>query len=478
METTILFHPITSEGDEALLKNPDRGFRMETWCNVGNRKDDKQREHEDPADMLREQAAFYAPESPQLAQVYFYLTNYKTVPVIPEVGMNRIQRYFDTARELGFKLLVRFAYQGDGDGTGEAADDIMLAHMRQLKPLLEKNRALIHLVQSGFLGAWGEWHSYKMEHDRLRLLHAIGEMAPSELFLQIRIPTYKNLLDKADPLYRRLGFNIDSTFGYVEPEQMGRGTDGVDPGKPDWMQITRESPYVPIDGELFWGTWSLNEHFNDRDGFMIDGYGVIRELSEHRFNSLSVHHNYRELGPEKKLSMQYWKEAALTPEWLDAHGLLYAPGWFQKADGGPVERQVFDYTRDYLGYKLELRRLTLTGEAVSGGRIHARLELVNYGFSVPFGMEESGFALLDSEGGLISETPAGAPLTWHSRNPEDYGDARLLTHTVEASIPLPEAKGTYTLAFYLRNSMGTGARMGNTEPFAHGRTFLCEVPVI
>ena len=354
----------------------------------------------------------------------------------------------------------------------------MLAHMRQLKPLLEKNRALIHLVQSGFLGAWGEWHSYKMEHDRLRLLHAIGEMAPSELFLQIRIPTYKNLLDKADPLYRRLGFNIDSTFGYVEPEQMGRGTDGVDPGKPDWMQITRESPYVPIDGELFWGTWSLNEHFNDRDGFMIDGYGVIRELSEHRFNSLSVHHNYRELGPEKKLSMQYWKEAALTPEWLDAHGLLYAPGWFQKADGGPVERQVFDYTRDYLGYKLELRRLTLTGEAVSGGRIHARLELVNYGFSVPFGMEESGFALLDSEGGLISETPAGAPLTWHSRNPEDYGDARLLTHTVEASIPLPEAKGTYTLAFYLRNSMGTGARMGNTEPFAHGRTLLCEVPVI
>lgn len=145
-----------------------------------------------------------------------------------------------------------------------------------------------------------------------------------------------------------------------------------------------------LTGELFWGTWSLNEHFNDRDGFMIDGYGVIRELSEHRFNSLSVHHNYRELGPEKKLSMQYWKEAALTPEWLDAHGLLYAPGWFQKADGGPVERQVFDYTRDYLGYKLELRRLTLTGEAVSGGRIHARLELVNYGFSVPFGMEESG----------------------------------------------------------------------------------------
>lgn len=59
--------------------------------------------------------------------------------------------------------------------------------------------------------------------------------------------------------------------------------------------------------------------------------------------------------------------------------------------------------------------------------------------------------------GWFPKHRAGAPLTWHSRNPEDYGDARLLTHTVEASVPLPEAKGTYTLAFYLRNSMGTGA---------------------
>lgn len=71
METTILFHPITSEGDEALLKNPDRGFRMETWCNVGNRKDDKQREHEDPADMLREQAAFMRRNPPSWLRSIF-----------------------------------------------------------------------------------------------------------------------------------------------------------------------------------------------------------------------------------------------------------------------------------------------------------------------------------------------------------------------------------------------------------------------
>ncbi len=476
MDTTIHFHPITSEGDRALLHNPDRGFRMETWCNPGNQADDNQRVHEDPADMLREQAAYYAPESPRLAQAYFYLTNYKNTPIIPEYGINRIQRYFDTARELKIKLLVRFAYQGDGDGTGEAADDIMLQHMQQLKPLLEKNRDVIHLVQSGFLGAWGEWHSYKKEHDRLRLLRGIAEMAPDGLFLQIRLPKYKNILAPDDPLYSRIGFNIDSLFGYVEPDQMGLGTDGVDPGLPDWMQVTQESPYVPVDGELYWGIWSLNEHEND-DGFMIDGYGVIRELSEHHFNSMSVHHNYRENGLEKKYSMQYWKEAELTPAWLEEYGLLYAPGWFRQEDGSPAKRTVFDYVRDYLGYKLELRQLTLRGEAVPGGRLHAALELVNYGFSVPFGMEQSGFALLEADGKMAAEIPAGAPLTWHSRNPKEYTDARLLTHTVEADIPLPKKKGTYTLAFYLRNEMGTGAQMGNTERFEDGRTLLCEVTV-
>lgn len=477
MDRTIQLHPITCEGDEALLRNPDRGFRMETWCNPGNLAEDNQRMHEDPADMLREQVVYYAPESPRLAQVYFYLTNFKNTPVISEYGINRIQRYFDTARELGIKLLVRFAYQGDGDGTGEAADDIMLQHMQQLKPLLEKNKDVIHLVQSGFLGAWGEWHSYKMEHDRLKLIRGIAEMAPDGLFLQIRLPKYKNILEKDDPLYSRIGFNIDSLFGYVEPDQMGRGTDGVDPGLPDWMQVTRESPYVPVDGELYWGIWSINEHHNDRDGFMIDGHGVIRELSEHHFNSMSVHHNYREKGEAYKFSMQYWKETELTPEWLEEYGLLYAPGWFRKADGSPAKRTVFDYARDYLGYKLELRQLTLRGEAVRGGTLHAVLDLVNYGFSVPFCMEESGFALLDASGNLVSETPAGAPLTWHSRNPEDYNDARLLTHKVEADIALPDEKGTYTLAFYLRNSMGTGARVGNVEQFENGRTLLCQVTV-
>lgn len=62
-----------------------------------------------------------------------------------------------------------------------------------------------------------------------------------------------------------------------------------------------------------------------------------------------------------------------------------------------------------------------------------------------------------ARGGLIFPKLGQAPPDLAQPDPEDYGDARLLTHTVEASIPLPEAKGTYTLAFYLRNSMGTGA---------------------
>lgn len=192
-----------------------------------------------------------APESPQLAQVYFYLTNYKTVPVIPEVGMNRIQRYFDTARELGFKLLVRFAYQGDGDGHRRGGGRHHAGAYAPAEAPAREEPGSHPSGAIGFSGRLGRMAQLQDGARPARLLHAIGEMAPSELFLQIRIPTYKNLLDKADPLYRRLGFNIDSTFGYVEPEQMGRGTDGVDPGKPTGCRSPGSRPMSRLTANCF-----------------------------------------------------------------------------------------------------------------------------------------------------------------------------------------------------------------------------------
>jgi len=260
---------ITSESDKELLRNPNRGFRLETVCNVANNAGEGNFVHPDPAVHLYQFKEFYMAENPQLAQVYFYLTGYRNTAVIPQYGLDRIQQYFDAARDYKMRLLVRFAYQNDmNTGAGEASEAIMLGHMKQLKPILEKNRDVIHAVQSGFLGAWGEWHSNKLTVNKTTLLRGIIDMTPIGKYIHMRLPEYKNLIPKTDPAYKMMGFDNDSLFG----EAQG-GTGGVDPGTAPWKQITEESPFVPVDGELFWGRWSINQDGND-DGKLIDGFKV------------------------------------------------------------------------------------------------------------------------------------------------------------------------------------------------------------
>lgn len=459
--------PISSESDLALLGNPNRGFRLEVSLNVSNILGDGHIVPEDdPTAKLRYWHSYYAPEAVKLVQTYFYLTGYKNGD-IDAYGMARMQQYFDCLRELKLKGLIRFSYQTEMDGTGEATQARMLGHMQQLKALLEANKDVIYVVQAGFIGAWGEWHSYTLPLDKTAILKGILAMTPKEIDVQVRLPEFKNLISKSDPNYMRIGIHNDSVFG-----EAAGGTGGVDPGTASWNQIIAESPYNPADGELFWGNWS----FNSPDGRLIDGYKVIRQLGEHRFSSLSVHHNYREDGtdPQHKYSMQYWKEQEITPAWLTANGLLYAEGWFKNTSGETVQRSVFDYVRDYLGYKLEGRQFLARGSLNVNENLDVELSLVNYGFSVPFLME-SGFALLDSNNQVVWKKAAGYPAQWHSHSAANPENKTLLTHKVDATIKLPQQKGTYKIAFYLQGANDEFAKLGNNLPYVNGYNVLQEI---
>ena len=82
---------------------------------------------------------------------------------------------------------------------------------------------------------------------------------------------------------------------------------------------------------------------------------------------------------------------------------------------------------------------------------------------------QSGFAVLDQAGKVISTAAAGDPTQWLAADPDTN---ERLTHTVAATLTLPETPGTYQIAFYLQNSAGTGARFANDLPFINGYTVL------
>lgn len=474
ISTTTELAPLCGTQDDFLEYNPDRGWRLEAFINVANSLTDGMSDQPEPEKVVTVALDRYHKYRPQLCQVYFYLTGYKDTETIPPEGFERMQRVFDAARERGIKLVVRFSYESDMQGTGEATDEIMLAHMKQLRPILEKNLEVIHTVEAGFLGAWGEWHSYKMEHDELALLKGILDMVPESLYVQVRYPRVKNVLIRAEPEnpnLSRMGYHDDSFFGW----QRAVYNDGLNPWEEFWEQMRRESAYGPEGGEMFWGCQYDLNLWDPTTGDL-----AIRKFSAFHQNTFSLYHSFIEeqytawaTPGAGYYSMFYWQTEPITQEWLTEHKVAFDPLWFQDENGQPLERTAFEFVHDHLGYRLRALEVTLNGNLGCGETLHVSLNLKNTGFSAVFNLE-SGFALLNQNGSVVSTVAAGDPTTWLSTSPSSNEP---LTHTVAAALTLPETAGTYQVAFYLKNSAGTGARFANDLQYINGYTVLQTIEI-
>jgi hypothetical protein len=117
-----------------------------------------------------------------------------------------------------------------------------------------------------------------------------------------------------------------------------------------------------------------------------------------------------------------------------------------------------------------------SGKLSKKGSVKLELSLNNYGFSAPYNLE-SGFAILDKDNNLVKSVKVGTPTGWHSRNPGNYNDTKLSTHTITANCPLPDKAGRYKIAFYLKNPLGVGAQLANAIPFENGYNILEEIEV-
>jgi hypothetical protein len=87
---------------------------------------------------------------------YFYLEKF-TKGDISDDFLRNLQTDFNTIRKAGLKIIPRFAYTAKMKyPVGDAPVNIVLRHIEQLKPLLQKNVDIIMTIQAGFIGAWGE----------------------------------------------------------------------------------------------------------------------------------------------------------------------------------------------------------------------------------------------------------------------------------------------------------------------------------
>lgn len=435
-----------SAGSEALLDgNPNRGLRgcMEFY-------------HFTDRDAIKKQLDKYVANnvyttvSTPIYVCYIYPGDYRG-KTLDSTFFSSLQYIFDYCREKQIQLLLRFAYydvNNFNDRTPTTAE--ITSHIAQIAEngILERNKDILHVLQAGFVGKFGEWHSNTTEIDFDTVLKDFAEkLLPDGIYSQVRMQKYKQYLP-SEEYKSRFGIHLDSYFGIMDGSELGGGTFSY--GNAEWNECVKTAALTPNDAELYyWG------QFNDM-GMYCEGYAAALGAGQLCLTTLSGVNGYTDTTAYSESCMGQWKKLPVTREWLEFNNLPYADGWFADSSGNAVYRTVFEYIRDHLGYKITATELKASA---SDNGLSAELKLCNNGFSAAFNLEAS-LVLLNSSGAVVVTG--------------DTSDAASLTtggHTLKAQFTLP-VNGEYTVALLLKSKSGASARLDNEIPFENGYNIL------
>jgi len=187
---------------------------------------------------------------------FYYLKEFRNAPLSGE-QLSQIDNDMEALRKSGGKAIVRFAYSNSGTEP-DAPLEIILRHLEQLRPVLERNKDVIAVLQAGFIGAWGEWHSstngLNTDKARKELLDKLLDVLPVDRFVQVRKPDYKrkyvgtqDALPSGDAFGKsaraRIGMHNDCFL--ASKNDVGTYTDIAN----EKQYLHDEGLYVPIGGE-------------------------------------------------------------------------------------------------------------------------------------------------------------------------------------------------------------------------------------
>jgi len=358
-----------------------------------------------------------------LVWIYFRLDNYRDRS-LDQTALNNITAAFTTARSRGLKLVIRFVYNpGPGSTTDpnqanpDAPIQLVLQHIETLKPILRANADVIAVVQVGFVGHWGEWHSSKYLHPltyRKAIVDALLDAMPTDRMLQLRYPRYKEIFFQG-PLTSqeaftgtdrsRVGHHNDcflrdqddgGTYKSTS-SQLPKHTSTYCDGKDEiscWKDfIVQESQFTPVGGE----TCQYNPPRTDCPNTLLE------------------------------MDMLHWSfiNNGYRPEVLN--------GW---TSGGCMNT-----IRRSLGYRLTLKEAFIPSSLKPGGGLSLNIRLSNDGFAAMFNPRPL-FVVLQGPGGRYEIPVTGI-------DPRRWAPGEEKTFTISVNLPANVAPGTYKLGLWL-----------------------------
>jgi hypothetical protein len=313
---------ITYAASNEIFPNPERGFRRGVQL-IGF------------GDLAGERA-----RGNTLLQAYVRLQDFKSGP-IPQGYLEQIRGQLEAVRSHGLKVTLRFWYTWN-PAEADAPKWVVLEHIRQLTPILREYSDVILALQSGFIGAWGEWHSslsgLDNPGDKREIFNLLAQALPSRR-VQLRTVADLRLIapSGSEAVVARLGHHNDC-FMVNQSDAGTYAWDGAarDDDRAYLQRLTAQG--VPVTGEMCGDVpESGSDPYNRRTP-----EGQLAELERFRWTSIAN-------------------------------------------DFGPVERWrqwgIYDTISRRLGYRYRLSSATLPGQVSPGGRLVGQLNLANDGFA-------------------------------------------------------------------------------------------------
>lgn len=283
-----------------------------------------------------------------LARSYIRLDEYQNKP-LSDAFLAKLNRQFQLARSAGIKLVIRFSYNFITTETAAAPDarlDLAIAHIRQLKPVLNANADVIAVLQAGFIGAWGEWHSSQNQLDRpqpkAKILTALLSSLPSSRMVQLRYPrdiqaNHPQPVTAAGAFRgtnrARIGLHNDCFL--ADPTDVGTYKPNLQPLRTYLGQI---APFTPVGGE----TCGIKSAENRSDC-------ATAEVDLALFHWSYLNRNFH------RPTLDRWAAEGCLPT---------------------ISRK--------LGYRIQLVRSSFPSQMKTGGKLNGNFVVKNVGYASPF----------------------------------------------------------------------------------------------
>lgn len=333
-----------------------------------------------------------------------------------------MKRDFQTIRAAGMKAIVRFSYsESENVRQRDASKLMILRHIQQLKPLLQENSDVIAVLQSGFIGSWGEWY-YTSQVDfggwgfddtaltpdqfnnRKEIVSALLDALPANRMIQLRSIDAKQNFYGLDPLSKNAAFSTSDAarIGFHNDCFLANETDSGTFSNPAEQRsyLAQESNFVPVGGE----TCKLNAPRTDCSQAMA-------EMKEQHWSFLNL---------------DYYPEVI----------------------NGFLKNDCLTEIEQKLGYRLVLKSALLPKNLGNNDYLSISITMQNIGFAAPFNPRKVYVVLRNTATGNEFKLPLNTSIrSW-------YGSSEF---SLNENIKLPEnlAAGTYSLFLFMPDEAST-----------------------